>query len=81
MTFGPRVVKGRTAKQRAATQAYARTIIAPTIPVTAPSSVTTRSWWVGLGTWEAFTAQARAERSRMQASPGGRRRVHADSEG
>jgi hypothetical protein len=70
MRGGPRVVKGRTAKQRAAAKRYSTKSIAPTIPIVADLMPAT-SWWVGANRTQ-LQERAAEQRSRIQVSRFGR---------
>jgi hypothetical protein len=70
MKAGPRVVKGRTVKQRAAARRYSTTAIAPTIPSPA-ALMPASSWWIGVDRAQ-LQQRAAAERPRIQASRFGR---------
>jgi hypothetical protein len=74
MKSASRIVKPRTAKQRAWATRYAAKTIAPSLPVEATNRAN-GSWWIGLNRAE-LSAAVQRERDRMTLSKFGR--LHPD---
>jgi hypothetical protein len=67
---GPRVVKGRSVKQQAASKRYAAAIAGQVAGALAPSAPAS-SWWVGLDRQQ-LREQVEVQRNRMALSRRGR---------